>query len=99
MKKLLFIAMLLAGASAFAGQSDTTFIQVSSNKDPNLNKYIFLPSFDMGEVDSILYIFYKVEDSVIALPMDLPAAIMVYPQNNHQYKLSEFIHSERYKGL
>lgn len=98
MKNTLFFALLFAGASAFA-QADTTFTMIRSNNSKAFRKIVFLKSFDMGEIDGKVYIFYKVDGNVIGLPMDFPARMMTYPEENHQYKFSEFRLTERYENM
>lgn len=99
MKKTLLFALALAGASAFAQQSDTTFTMIRSNRSKAFKKFVFLQSFDMGELNGKIYLFYKVDKDVVALPMEFPARMMVYPEENHQYKFSEFRLTERYENM
>lgn len=100
MKKTLLFALALAGASAFAQKaSDTTFVMITSYNDARFQEQLPKPSFEFFMVKDVLYHFYKQGDSILGLPMDLPAPIIIYPKEQHVSKAFEFLSTERYKSI
>jgi len=100
MKNTIFSAMMLAGASELAQQSDTTFTILQNSNSSTFQETILIGSFDIGEINSTLYLFFKKENNVIALPIEnFPAPMMVYPEKNHIRKQTDFMMTDRWKEL
>jgi hypothetical protein len=100
MKKTLLFALALAGASAFAqSKGDTTSTMMYNNESDTFQQALFLRSFDMGLINDKLYIFVKKDGNVIAVPMDFPAPMFEYPEQNHERKQTAFMETERYKAM
>jgi len=100
MKNTLFFALLFAGASAFAQQSDTTVTMVKSVNSKLFQNTVLIGSFDMGEINNIVYLFFKSEGNVIALPIEkFPAPMFTYPEKNHERKQGDFVLTDRWKEL
>ena len=100
MKNTLFFALLFAGASAFAQQSDTTFTIAKTIQNKKLQATCLLGSFDMGEVNGIIYLFFRDKGRVIGIPTEkFPAPIIEYPEKNHVLKGGDFIQTDRYKEM
>ena len=100
MKNTLFFALLFAGASVFAQQSDTTFTIAKTIKNKKLQETCLLGSFDMGEVNGIVYLFFRKDGNVIGIPIEkFPAPIIEYPEKNHELKGGDFIQTNKYKEM
>lgn len=100
MKNTFLFAMLLAGASAFAQKSDTTFTMVKSANSKLFQKTVLIGSFDMGEINNTIYLFFRSNGNVIALPTEkFPSPMFTYPEKNHEMKLYDFVLTDRWKEL
>ena len=81
-------------------QNDTTFTLVKHHEGDDYQDIILIGSFDMGEIGRSVYLFFKRNNNVVALPIDsFPALMMEYPEKNHERKQSDFILTERWRNL
>jgi|LauGreDrversion4_2_1035121.scaffolds.fasta_scaffold49154_3 hypothetical protein len=81
-------------------RNDTTFTLVKHNEGDDFQNVVLIGSFDMGEIGRSVYLFFKRNNNVVALPIDrFPALMMEYPETNHQRKQGDFVLTERWRNL